>query len=247
MEPNTQEAFEAYDRYLMNEMSPEERDDFLKVLNDTSLKEDFELFQLSIKSIDVSQTRLAAEKAFHRYKERNVSTFSFAGWGMRIAASVIFLFLMSVVFYTVSIDNESFVSELGTPYILPVTRSAAESFTSLESEYLEDNYTEVVAIFDDLEIRSSTDYFLSAMSYLSLKNYNEASNLLERLKDINELNETNYFQQETDYYLTVAYVGEGRYDEAIELMLLIRNDPNHLFNQNIRTKDLMKARLLRLF
>ena len=165
-------------------------------------------------------------------------------WALRIAASL----LLGVTAYSsyefTVLDKDRYYETKYMPYQLPVTRGRAESFTTLDSLYSAGSHVAVIKQFTNLAAQSPRDYFLTAMSHLQQGRFDQAIALFSTLRWKDAQQGTDYFYQETDYYLALAYLGANRIDEAYGLFERIHNSPRHLFHQTVSERDLIRLKIL---
>ncbi len=167
-------------------------------------------------------------------------------WVLRIAASVLIaLFGYSSYQYTI-LDKSQVYTNKFISYQLLTTRGSADQFSPLRSAYLLGNYGSVIQQFNALPVKASIDYFLTGVACLQQHEYNQAVNRFTELRAVNKYQKEVYFNEETDYYLALAYLGAGRLDESYLLFKSIHDAPQHLFHESVSNLDLLKLNVLRL-
>lgn len=167
-------------------------------------------------------------------------------WGARVAASGLLLLAGYGSYKYGSTNIDSFYSDKFVAYQLPTSRGGADDvITSLESLYRAGNFAAVVQRFSGLAEASPHDQFLTGMAHLQQQQYGQAIERLSALQQTNELRRKPLFEQETDYYLALAYLGGGRIGDAYPLFEKINKTPRHMYHQNVTDQDLWKLGLLR--
>ncbi|WP_019986370.1 tetratricopeptide repeat protein [Rudanella lutea] len=166
-------------------------------------------------------------------------------WTARIAASGLLLLLGYGTFQYATTNVGTLYSAKFIKYELPNTRGSEEAKTSLDVLYQAGNYDAVIEAFMTSPTQTQRDQFLTAMAYLQKEQYGQAIERFSTLRTLNEQNNRQLFEQESDYYLALAYLGNERIDEAYSLFKKIKNTPRHLYNQNVTEQDLWKLNLLR--
>lgn len=167
-------------------------------------------------------------------------------WGARVAASGLLLLAGygSYKYGTTNID--SYYSDKFMAYQLPNNRGKAdEALSSLEALYRGGNFAGVSQRFAGLETPTPHDQFLTGMAHLQQQQYAQAIERFKVLQQANELRDKPLFEQETDYYLALAYLGAGRPGDAYPLFEKINKTHRHLYHQNVTDQDLWKLSLLR--
>ncbi len=168
-------------------------------------------------------------------------------WGARVAASGLLLLAGYGGYRYGSTNIDSYYSDKFMTYQLPNNRGggAEESVTSPDALYRSGNYAEIVQRFAGLTSPTPHDLFLTGMAHLQLQQYGEAIERFVTLQQTNQQRSKPLFAQETDYYLALAYLGNGRVGDAYPLFEKINKAPRHLYHQNVTDQDLWKLGLLR--
>jgi len=194
--------------------------------------------QLHEEYMNEMETERASDNILPMYRKQSFT------WAMRIAASL----LLGVTAYSsyefTVLDASRYYETKFMPYQLPVTRGRAEIVTTLDSLYSAGSYTAVTGQFTHLAVKLPRDYFLTAMSHLQQGKFDQAIELFDTLRRYDTQHNTDYFYQETDYYLALAYLGANRVDEAFALFERIHNTPRHLFHQTVSERDLIRLKIL---
>jgi tetratricopeptide (TPR) repeat protein len=167
-------------------------------------------------------------------------------WGVRVAASGLFL-LAGYSGYKYGTTNiDSYYSDKFMAYQLPNNRGEIEeAVTSLDALYRAGNFSGVVQRFAGLSFPNAHDQFLTGMAYMQQQQYKQAIERFIVLQQSNDLQEKSLFEQEIDYYLALAFLGSGRVGDAYPLFEKINKTPRHMYHQNVTDEDLWKLGLLR--
>ena len=72
------------------------------------------------------------------------------------------------------------------------------------------------------------------MAAMELKEYATAIELFKEVMAANAKSGDNYFQDEAEYYLALAYVANSEVDNALPWLQRIRNDENHTYHQKAK-------------
>lgn len=167
-------------------------------------------------------------------------------WVTRIAASVILILVSYGTYQYVSLDTVHLYNDKFISYYLPTTRSSAKTQSSLNALYSSGNYAAVIQHFNKLPDKVASDYFLTGVSYLHQKEYKQAINTLKQLREYNNNRSDDYFVQETDYYLALAYLGDNKVEQSYKLFEAIHHTPRHMFSETVTDLDMIKLRILLL-
>lgn len=167
-------------------------------------------------------------------------------WVLRIAASVLIAMLGYGSYQYAALDKSQVYGDKFISYQLLTTRGSADALSPLHSAYLSGNYGVVIRQFSTLSTKAPIDYFLTGVAYLQQHEYAQAINRFTELRAVNQHQQEVYFDEETDYYLALAYLGAGRLDESYSFFKAIHDAPRHLFSESVTELDLAKLNVLRL-
>ncbi len=167
-------------------------------------------------------------------------------WGLRIAASLLFCALSYSTYQVAALNPERVYTESFIPYDLPTARGNAQETSGMESAYVSGDYTAVTSQFTQLATISQRDYFLAGVSYLQQKKYDQALTAFAALRQLNTRRPDSYFEQETDYYVALAYLGAHKADAAYAGFKAIYDNPRHLYHTAVTGADLLKLQVLLL-
>ncbi len=168
------------------------------------------------------------------------------GWVLRIAATV----LLGVVGYggyqLATLGGQTVYDENFVAYHLPTPRDMSTGQSVLDSLYRAGDYQTVVermAVMSPQQ-RQPQSYFLTAMAYLQLRQYDAALGQFRTLRATNQKSAVPFFEQETDYYEALAHLRIGTFRQAYAGFKRIYDDPRHMFHDNVSSIDLWKVRFL---
>ena len=91
---------------------------------------------------------------------------------------------------------------------------------------------------------SIRDIFLTGIAYLEKRDYAKAiSSFRVVIADVKD-NKTG-LKDAAEYYLALAYLQNNDYDQAIELMTAIHNNPSHSYSSRFNRKYINKVKRLK--
>ncbi len=167
-------------------------------------------------------------------------------WGARVAASGLLLLAGYASYQYANTSIDTFYSAKFINYQLPATRGGNSSaLSTLDDLYRTGAYTAITQRYGTLATKTSHDLFLTGMAYLHQHQYKQAITQFTRLQRVNAKQSARLFEQETEYYLALAYLGDGRIGDAYPLFEKIRTAPRHMYHQNVTESDLWELSLLR--
>ncbi len=145
---------------------------------------------------------------------------------MRIAAIFILLIGMAVLYKYLTVSNLSVYEKEFTSYDLSNLRGQ-ESHDAEAEAYLNKNWSEVLTIFQKENNKTNKSLFLAAMAEMHLNNFSQAVPLFENI--LNNTGDSS-FREETEYYLSLAYLRNHEINKSITLINKIKADPTHTYN-----------------
>ena len=240
-------------RYLDGELSGEEKHILEQRLSQNQdLQRELESLQLAREAVktyglkkQVSDIHRIMKKELKAPVRQMSSGRRFARYSLAIAASllIIIIAILGYNFYTLS-PNKVYSSNY-QPYELSTLRDGEENSSALENAYRNKDYKEVVRLSREQQNPSATDEFLTAMALVELKNYSAAIENYRQVLATNQAAGTDIMRTETEYYLALAYVRNKDYDQALELMNKIHDDPTHPYHERITGKLIRKVKMLK--
>lgn len=145
---------------------------------------------------------------------------------LRIAAILLLIVGSASLYKYISVNDRSVYDRQFLTYELTNTRGTQ----NLESEteaYRNGNWNEVVTIYHSGNNKSSKNTFLAAVSEMQLNHFQGAITLFEEL--LNSNSDDHSFLEETEYYLSLAYLMNHQETESIRLMNKIKANRNHTY------------------
>ncbi|RYZ25567.1 MAG: hypothetical protein EOO10_17935 [Chitinophagaceae bacterium] len=146
---------------------------------------------------------------------------------MAVAASAIVLFIGIRVFMNSQSSPEEIYNEAFVDFNLSAARGSNGNESDIEKFYQQKNYTAVTTTTRS-RILSAKDSLLIGLSYLHADKTGQAIRFFEKIASANS-----DFQQDAEFYLSLGYLKEKRYDKAARLMKQIAASPAHLYHEQI--------------
>ncbi|MBC8154530.1 MAG: hypothetical protein H7Z72_16625 [Bacteroidetes bacterium] len=166
------------------------------------------------------------------------------GWLVGVAASVVLALLGYGLYQYTVLNATGFYAAKYVQYQLPVTRGTTTGPTPLDQLYAAADFPEVPRQFARLSVRTPKDYFLTALAHLHQSQFDPAIDRFTDLRQLNRQQNRDAYEQETDYYLALAYLGAGRVSDAYPLFEKINQTPRHLYHRTITDWDLWRLNIL---
>lgn len=253
---NNYKDLELLDRYLDGELdTAEQRDLERRISEDQRLKNDLEILRISRDAIRTKALKEKVKKLHQtlvpeiRADKTKVIPISkknkYIKLALGVAASIIIVAGSFIVYQYSNVSADKLYAQQFLSYELPVTRSNGDEMTKIDSLYLSGSYGKVIEYFNSLTQRNIRDYFLTAMSYLHIDKFKEAIDLFQHIVDKNNAPEgEKFFEQETDFYLSLAYLKVGEFSKCKELFVKMKANPKHLYHKNVTRKDIWMLEIL---
>lgn len=252
MDNSTQHNDEWLVRYLDNDLNPGEKEEMEKKLaGDDSLQARFEELRLARELVRHYGLRSKVAGVHRelmnemRTPVRNISSPKrVLRYSMSIAAGILLLVGAFLAYNFFSLSSEKVYSNMYQGYEVSTVRGNIKDNDILKA-YREKNYKEVVKLYGTGIDSTLTSTFLAAMSSMELNDLTSAIASLEVILERNRNAGSPVFEDETEFYLVLAYIRNRDYDLAIPIMEKIKNDPDHLYNDRIDGKDIRKVKMLK--
>ena len=254
LSPNT---LELLDRYLDHNLAEGEQ-----AIIDQLLREDFSVQQalenlkmargiIESKGMEqlIRKQHLEYMATLKQNELRAIRTRTFSSemgskW-MKIAASIIFILSTGILVQFILLDTNSIYRSNFIAYEASGKRSnTVSSENAIDSLYRNQLFNKLVISFEASPSYSAHDLFLTGLAYLQTGDASKAISVFEQLNDQNNMKAEKIFQQETEYYLALAYLRNNQTNSALKLFYKIHEDPRHLYHKNISQWELIKMRLL---
>ena len=238
-------------KYADNELNTDEQQAVERLLqNNIELKERYQnliIAKQATRSLGIKKRvqRIHSEfmqeaKPVKEVKTKVINSTSFFKTFMRVAA----VFFIAVAGYGVFLySSTSNQSEYDNNFITyyAATIRGNESVNTLSAIYNNGNYNEVIKSLSAIQNKTQQDYFIAAQSYLQLNKTTDAINAFKAMEDLNNNSSQKYFEQETDYYLMLAYIKNGGIKLAEQKLDKITSNKQHLFYNKAKNKLLLQS------
>ena len=145
---------------------------------------------------------------------------------MRIAAIFIILIGVTVLYKYVSVNSQSVYNKQFTGYQLSNSRGKETRDAEVKA-YQNKNWNEVAAIYNAEKNKSNKSAFLAAMAEMQLNHFQRAVTLFENM--LNTKSGDKAFQEETEYYVSLAYLMNHEENKGIQMLDKIKADTSHTY------------------
>lgn len=161
---------------------------------------------------------------------------------MRIAAILILVVAGAAIYEYTQLSANSLFEKNYSAYTATEQRGA-DNASALVAAYKAGETGKVVELFQALPQPAAQDLFYVGNAYLQLGKPMEAIRNFQQLEALNKTNQTHVFEEDTEYYLAMAYLKNGQTKEAIALLEKIHNTNGHPYQDKVSNWLLWKLKL----
>ena len=160
----------------------------------------------------------------------------FIRYSIGIAASLVLLIGGYMLYTQGERSPEKLFAANYHTYELGTMRDGNAVETKVERAYRAKNYTEVIRIHDAGEDHTPTGEFLCGAAALETKDLPKAIKCFNEVLDASRQTGEPVLEDEAEYYLSLSYIRNQDYEEALVLLNTIQNDPAHKYNDKVDDK-----------
>lgn len=147
------------------------------------------------------------------------------------AAAVVLVIGASAAIYKYTVTSSSGIySAYYTAYDLNTSRGATSAQDDMEQAYKARNWSAVDDAFKKKKVKGNKSYFLEGMADMEAKKYDEAIGMFQQVMAANSLAGSDYFEDEAEFYLAMAWLARNDVKEAMPLLDKIKADKTHLYH-----------------
>ncbi|HEV3411000.1 MAG TPA: hypothetical protein VG101_00920 [Puia sp.] len=147
------------------------------------------------------------------------------------AAAVILVIGASAAIYKYTVTSSTgMYSSYYSGYDLNTSRGATVAQDEMEEAYKARNWSGVDDAFRKKKVKDNKSYFLEGMADMEAKKYDEAIGMFQQVMAANNLSGSDYFEDEAEFYLAMAWLARNDVKEAMPLLDKIRADKTHLYH-----------------
>ncbi len=230
MQPDNKILIDYFDRQLNQEESARME---AALQRDIDLNRELQYLNLAIDTVrlDVINQKVASIRQ-SQVKEKNVEVAapailrSMYKVSLRIAAVIAVFFCMASIYKYSTVNNQSFYNKQFSGYELSNSRGQ-ETHDAEVGAYQNNKWDEVISIYNAGANKSNQQSFLAAMAEMQLNHFQNAIILFENLLNSKSGDVTYY--EESEYYISLAYLMNHETDKAIQMINKIKANPNHTY------------------
>ena len=254
MDNSTHDMSEMLLRYLDGELEDHEKSQLeQKLATDPALQEELNNLRLAKESIrsyglagrvgkihkEMMNEIPHSTPVIQISRRRQIIRYSIA-----VAAALLILFVGFKMFQDNNMTADQLYADNYKAYELTTLRSGETEPTIFEKAYRDKNYNEVITLYSSANPDDIQANFLTAMSHLELKEYDKAIENFKKNLELNKAAGTHLWQDQSEYYMALAYLKTENYSSSLELFQKINNDTEHLYHEKVSSKLLKQVKRL---
>ena len=145
---------------------------------------------------------------------------------LRIAAAIALIFCLVSVYKYSTVDNQSFYNKQFSGYELSNSRGQKTHDAEVDA-YQNNKWNEVISLYSEGADKSNQQSFLAAMAEMQLNHFRNAITIFENL--LNSKSGDATYLEESEYYVSLAYLMNHQGSKAIQMINKIKANPNHTY------------------
>lgn len=161
------------------------------------------------------------------------------------AASLVLLISGYIAYKSSTLSSDKIFTSNYLTYQLSVTLDVNYTLTPVEKAFGKKNFTEVLRIHDAKEDKTTKAEFLTGVASLELKNNRKAIKCFNEVIEMNTGTTTPVLQDESEYYLALAYIKTKNYENALILLNKIDENEQHKYRNLISAKLINQVKKLK--
>ena len=161
---------------------------------------------------------------------------------LRVAASILIIVAALGVYKYNTVNSQNLAAEYYAPYEMNRVRGEANT-NAIENAYNNQNWNAVINLASQ-SAPGSKELFLAGAAYLELNQPAKAADQFGRLLTYNQQTQSNYFQDEAEYYLAISYLRNSDAAKAIPIIRKIRGNESHLYHDKLGKMSQLDLQIL---
>ena len=252
---NSTQPEEALMKYLDNELTGPEREEFEKRLaidgdmrqeleNLKTAREAVRMFGLKQKVASIHQEMMTEIKPQGVVRSMS-ATRRIVRYTTAVAASILLVAVGIIGYNFLRLSPVRLYNSQYHAYELSSLRGEQTAGSVLETDYHQGRYNKVIEDLKSLQNPGPEELFLCGVAYLETGNAPAATTSFKAVIEKNTAAKTTLFNDDAEYYLALSYLRNKQYDQALDLMLAIRNNPNHSYHDQFSRGFVRKVKMLK--
>lgn len=161
---------------------------------------------------------------------------------LRAAACILIVAGSSAIYKYVSVSSGSLYDRYYNAYSLNTARGAGDT-DPIVTAYNTKDWATVQKLAGAASPRTNQTDFLAGMACLEQKQYDDAISHFEQIIAVNTHAGTDYYKDESEYYLAISWLARNNVSEAMPLLEKIRADQHHQYHEKVIKMSFFDLRL----
>lgn len=238
-------------RYLDNELTAEEKLLVEKELTDPQVSEQLRKLQVAKQAFKQYARKLQVagihkEMMQHQRSEsaKPAAKLRWLRTAMRVAAIVILLVVGAGIIQYSLLDNQRLYNSQYEAFTLGTARSQVAT-SAIEEAYRQNDMPLTVERYKQAAAIAPTDHFFAGQAFLALNDAPNAIAAFEKQLAVNSNVQFKPYQDDTEYYLALAYLHSGNVSKALPVFEKIHNQPSHTYHREVSGWYILKLQMLK--
>lgn len=147
------------------------------------------------------------------------------------AGFTILLGIMTVYWYSKASSDHLFSTHFHS-YHMQVLRGASD-YSSIKDAYGKGKMDSVISEFRNKNTPQPEEYLITGIAYLEKKQPKKAIETFQLLIEKNKKSNTDFFQDDAEYYLAMSYLSSHEMQKALPIFEKIQLNPEHKYNSDV--------------
>lgn len=179
-----------------------------------------------------------------KHPPARVATINWVRVTLRVAAVVLLLVVIGGIVQYSLLDADRLYSSHYTQYTLSIPRDDS-SASGLQQAYRNGDMQGVIELYEKRAAGQTIEHFLAGQAYLSLNDPQKAVAAFDAQLTANESLPLKPYQDDSEYYLALAYLKAGNTGKALPIFEKINREPSHIYNREVSGWFLTQLRWLK--
>jgi tetratricopeptide (TPR) repeat protein len=163
-------------------------------------------------------------------------------YSLRAAACMLIVASSAFLFKYLSISSQSLYDRYYSSYDLNTARGAGDE-QPIAKAYDAKDWSTVLSLAGTAKTKDNQTEFLAGMADLELKQYDDAISHFEEVIAVNSHAGTDYYQDESEYYLAISWLARNKVNEAMPILEKIRSNVHHQYHEKVAKMSFFDLRL----
>jgi hypothetical protein len=236
-------------RYIDNEMSEKEREDFEKnITSDPALRQQLERLLMAKNAVGYYGLAQSVEAVRKEWEGKGASTGTearivpiknYVRYIFAVACVLILIIGITTIYRYFRVSSDRVYEQTYIAYSPGTSRSQAETESPIEDAYRQKNFSKVIALAKESGMNSKQRLLLG-LSYLET---NQPSAAIRELEQIRSGDDPTYIP-DAEFYLALAFLKNKEAAKALPLFQKIFRDKNHLYHQRVTQETINDVKKL---